>query len=224
MRRQKLPDVSSLLARTARRQYGNRVACELPQAAASHKWVGKAVRYRERRFAAKHEQVSDLVVQAAKPILERFSGQNVEFLIFASACADLIEPATCNIVQHKLGLQCPALDVKNACNSFVSGLMTASSLIAAGICNNVLVVTGEKPSDAIRFDFENDAQMGPYLAGFTFGDAGAAALVTVSPDDSGFSFSTPDDKGRAGRFALLKAAARFPHTSKPVLLKAKWWN
>ncbi len=176
----------------------------------------------ERRFAAKDEQVSDLATQAAKPIIERFGRQNIEFLIFASACADLIEPATCNIVQHKLGLQCPAMDVKNACNSFVSGLMTASSLIVAGICDNVLVVTGEKPSDAIRFDFENASQMGPYLAGFTFGDAGAAALVTVSEDDSGFHFQRLMTKGEHWELCTVKGGGSlFPHNAEQNFFEGK---
>jgi len=167
---------------------------------------------RERRFAAEGEQVSDLAVEAAKPILESFGAKNIEFLIFSSACADLIEPATCNIVQHKLGLQCPAMDVKNACNSFVSGLMTASSLIAAGICGNVLVVSGEKPSDAIRLDFENAAQISQYLAALTFGDAGAAALVTVSDDDSGFQFQRLMTKGEHWELCTVKGGGSlFPH-------------
>lgn len=133
---------------------------------------------RERRFAAPNEQVSDLATAAARPIVDKVGADNIEFLIFAAACADLIEPATCNIVQHKLGLKCPAMDLKNACNSFTSAVMTASSLIRAGICRNVLVVNGEKLSDAIRMDFDDAAQLTRHIAAFSLGDAGAAALVS----------------------------------------------
>src|SRR5262245_10010432 len=59
----------------------------------------------ERRFAA-DEQVSDLAVAAARPIVDRIGAKNIDYLIFAAASADLIEPATCNIVQYKLGLRC----------------------------------------------------------------------------------------------------------------------
>lgn len=166
----------------------------------------------ERRLAAKNEQVSDLATQAANPIVERIGAHNIDFLIFASACQDLIEPATANIVQHKLGLQCPAMDIKNACNSFVSGLMTASSLIAAGICSNALIVSGEKPSDAIRFDFDHAAQISPYLAGFTFGDAGAAVLLTTSDDESGFHFQRLMTKGEHWELCTVKGGGSlFPH-------------
>lgn len=61
----------------------------------------------ERRFAATDQQVSDLATAAARPIVERIGAERIGFLIFASACSDLIEPATANIVQHKLGLRCP---------------------------------------------------------------------------------------------------------------------
>ncbi len=142
----------------------------------------------ERRFAAADEQVSDLAAAAARPIVARVGADRIGFLIFAAACSDLIEPATANIVQHKLGLRCPVMDVKNACNSFTSGLMTASSFIAAGICEHVLVVNGEKLSDAIRLDLNDKAQLARHLAAYSLGDAAAAALVSVSDDQSGFHF------------------------------------
>lgn len=143
---------------------------------------------RERRFAAAGEQVSDLAARAAQPIVERTGAARIGFLIFASACSDLIEPATGNIVQHKLGLRCPAMDVKNACNSFTTGLMTASSFVASGLCDHVLVVNGEKLSDAIREAVHSKEQLRRHLAAFSLGDAGAAALVSVSDDGSGFHF------------------------------------
>lgn len=166
----------------------------------------------ERRFAAKEQQVSDLAAEAALPIVEKFGRQHIEFLIFAAACADLIEPATCNIVQHKLGLQCPAMDVKNACNSFTSALLVASSLINSGFCSNVLVVNGEKLSDAIRFDFEDEAQLLRHLAAFSLGDAGAAALLCRSEDDSGFFFQRFLTKGEHWRLCTIKGGgSMYPH-------------
>lgn len=166
----------------------------------------------ERRFAANGQQVSDLAVAAAKPIVEKVGASNIEFLIFAAACSDLIEPATCNIVQYKLGLQCPAMDIKNACNSFTSALMTASSFISSGICNNVLVVNGEKLSDAIRFEFENESQLARHLAGLSLGDAGAAALVSKSDDESGICFQKFITKGEHWELCTIKGGgSMYPH-------------
>ncbi len=139
-----------------------------------------------RHYAAPDEQVSDLAAQAARPILERQGIGEIDYLIFASACSDLIEPATANIVQEKLGLSCPAMDIKNACNSFTTGLMTAAQFVASGMCRQVLVVNGEKLSDAVRPVTDSPEQLMRHLAAFSFGDAGAAALVSASENGSGF--------------------------------------
>jgi acyl-CoA:acyl-CoA alkyltransferase len=142
----------------------------------------------ERRFAAPEEQVSDLAAKAARPIVLEHGANKIDCLIFAAACADLIEPATSNIVQYKLGLKCPVLDIKNACNSFTTAMMTASSYIASGMYRNVLIVNGEKLSDAIRFHPENEGQLRRGLAAYSLGDAGAAVLMTESTDDSGMQY------------------------------------
>jgi len=166
----------------------------------------------ERRYAAKGQQVSDLAAAAARPIVEKIGASNIEFLIFAAACADLIEPATCNIVQHKLGLRCPAMDIKNACNSFTSALMTASSLIVSGICDNVLIVNGEKLSDAIRFEFDDENQLSRHLAGLSLGDAGAAVLVSKSDDVSGLCFQKFMTKGEHWKLCTIQGGgSMYPH-------------
>jgi 3-oxoacyl-(acyl-carrier-protein) synthase III len=134
-----------------------------------------------RYYAAANEQTSDLAAQAALPIVEKYGRTNIDFLIFASASSDLLEPATANIVQQKLGLRCPVMDVKNACNSFVSGLQTADAMIQAGFYEQILIVTGERLSSVINFDIEDGAHLRRSLASFSLGDAGTAVLVAKNP-------------------------------------------
>ena len=69
---------------------------------------------KQRRFASREEQASDLAVNAAKQIVNSENAGSFDCLIFAAGSSDMIEPATACIIQHKLGLSCPALDVKNA--------------------------------------------------------------------------------------------------------------
>ncbi|HZH00774.1 MAG TPA: hypothetical protein VEY32_06810, partial [Flavisolibacter sp.] len=57
---------------------------------------------KQRRFAASDEQVSDLAVAAANNILLQTDKSTIDFMIFAAASSDLIEPATANIIQSKL--------------------------------------------------------------------------------------------------------------------------
>lgn len=130
-----------------------------------------------RRFADSHTQVSDLACKAARQILEKTPKESIELLIFAAASSDLIEPATANIIQTKLGLTCPVMDVKNACNSFVSAMQVASAFIELGTYDNILIVNGEKLSEVIYYEPKSYDEYVKYLAGYTLGDAGAAMLM-----------------------------------------------
>jgi 3-oxoacyl-[acyl-carrier-protein] synthase-3 len=168
----------------------------------------KLFRIRERRFADRLVQTSDLAANAARPIVEQFGAQRIEYLIFAGACSDLIEPATANIVQHKLGLSCPVFDLKNACNSFVDAITVASSFIETGICSNVLIVTGEKLSDGVRLDGNHSDA---HLAAFSLGDAGAAMLLTISDGDSRIHFQSKMTRGQHWPLCTIKGGgSMFP--------------
>lgn len=142
----------------------------------------------ERRFAAKEEQVSCMATKAAQPIVDQFGKNNIDLLIFGAACADLIEPATANIVQYKLGLNCPVMDIKNACNSFVTAIQTASAFIQSGMYKNILIVNGEKLSDSINYNIKNQKTLQGHFAAFSFGDAGTAALLSSSENGSRITY------------------------------------
>jgi acyl-CoA:acyl-CoA alkyltransferase len=168
----------------------------------------------ERRFAAPDEQVSDLAMKAALPIVEKVGRNQIDCLIFSAACADMIEPATANIVQNKLGLDCPVFDLKNACNSFVTAMQVAGSMIQTGLYRRVLVVNGEKLQDAIRFDIPADADLRRYLAGLTLGDAGAAMLLEGSDDESGIIYQKFKTRGQYWELCTVPGGgSRHPHTS-----------
>ena len=100
----------------------------------------------ERRYAEPDVQVSDLACLAASRLMERNKNVPVDLIIFAAASSDLIEPATACIIRQKLNLSCPAFDLKNACNSVVSAMQTASAFVECGMYRHVLIVTGEKLS------------------------------------------------------------------------------
>jgi 3-oxoacyl-[acyl-carrier-protein] synthase-3 len=168
---------------------------------------------RSRHFAAADEQVSDLAVSAAQCIVKAVAPDQIDLLLFASACSDLIEPATANIVQHKLGLRCPAIDVKNACNSFVSGIQIASAMIENGTYRRVLIVNGEKLSDSVRRHYDSYEQLMANLASFTFGDAGAAMLVEATDEpDQGIVFQRFMTVGKHWRLCTIPGGgSMFPH-------------
>jgi 3-oxoacyl-[acyl-carrier-protein] synthase-3 len=132
-------------------------------------------------------QTSDLAVAASRRALEQSPGP-IDLLLFASASQDLIEPATSHIVAAKLGLDCPVMDVKNACNSVLNAMQVADALITTGQYRRVLVASGEEPSHAVRWRLDDQQQFLRSFAGYTMSDGGAAVLlerVETGPDGSG---------------------------------------
>jgi 3-oxoacyl-(acyl-carrier-protein) synthase III len=132
---------------------------------------------RTRRVALDGVQVSDIASEAGRKIIEANKDTNIDLLIFAAASSDLIEPATANIIQTKLGLTCPVMDIKNACNSFVTAIQAASAFIESGMHSNVLIVCGEKLSEVINYSPKDSEHLKRCIPGYTLGDAGAAMLI-----------------------------------------------
>nr|WP_221377872.1 ketoacyl-ACP synthase III [Actinoplanes polyasparticus] len=134
---------------------------------------------RQRQVAADDEYASDLAIDAATKVLADTGTDplDVDLLLFASATRDMTEPATAHVVQAALGSRGHALDVTNACNSFLNGIDLARSMILAGRAGKALVVTGETPTRAMRPRLRGLTEARTAFAGYTFGDAGAAVLV-----------------------------------------------
>jgi 3-oxoacyl-(acyl-carrier-protein) synthase III len=150
---------------------------------------------RSRRVADECVNTSDLAAAAARSVLERTEthARDVDLLIFASASQDMLEPATANMVQEKVGTACPVFDVKNACNSFLTGIQVGEALIVAGAARSVLITSGETPSRCIKWSVRNRDDFKLSFPGYTLGDAGAAALLEASDDERGIfhrSFQT----------------------------------
>lgn len=150
---------------------------------------------RQRRVIDADMQASDLAAEAARRAFAkaRLTPGDVDLLIFASASQDLMEPATANIVQEKIGTRAPVFDIKNACNSFMNGLQVAEALVVSGARRCVLVVSGETCSQAIAWNAVDGDEFKLNFPGLTLGDAGAAALVVPSTDSRGIfhhSFTT----------------------------------
>jgi 3-oxoacyl-[acyl-carrier-protein] synthase III len=134
---------------------------------------------RFRHVAAEGVNASDLAAEAARRVLQKTGvpPADIDLLIYASVSQDLLEPATANIVQEKLGTSCPVFDLKNACNSFLNAVQVAEALIQNGTCETVLVTVGEMPSRCIKWSVKDREDFKLSFLGYTLGDAGAAALL-----------------------------------------------
>ncbi|MET9414654.1 3-oxoacyl-[acyl-carrier-protein] synthase III C-terminal domain-containing protein [Streptomyces klenkii] len=129
------------------------------------------------------EQASDLAVAAAQKAMAEAGARagDVDLLLFASCCQDMIEPATAHIVAAKLGLRAPAFDVKNACNSVLNALEVAGAFIECGRYRTVLIACGETPTMTTRWHLPDHDTFIRALPGYTLSDAGAALLLTAGP-------------------------------------------
>jgi len=132
-------------------------------------------------------QASELAVAAAAKLLadQGLDAADVDLLVFASASQDLVEPATSHIVAAVLGARCPVFDVKNACNSVLNAVQVGEALIRTGQHERVLVVTGESPSRATRWQVRDLRQLAESFAGYTLSDCGAALLLEACEDGDG---------------------------------------
>ncbi|MEO1645227.1 MAG: ketoacyl-ACP synthase III, partial [Chloroflexota bacterium] len=145
---------------------------------------------KQRHYIEDGRQASDLAVDAACKVLAQTNTplDEIDLIVWASASQDVSEPATAHIVQSKLGINVAVMDVKNACNSFINGMQVAEALLKSGQYRKALVVNGETPSRFIRWDMQNRQALLDHMAGFTFGDAGAAMLLEATDDDTGIFY------------------------------------
>ncbi|HMN90666.1 MAG TPA: ketoacyl-ACP synthase III [Saprospiraceae bacterium] len=168
---------------------------------------------RFRRFAAQSEQVSDIGAAAARPIVQSVGAQAIDCLIFAAASADMVEPATANMIQMKLGLSCPVFDLKNACNSFVNGVQVAAALVQSGQYQRVLVVSAEKLQDAIQLNISNAQDLRRRLAALTLGDGGGAGLVSTSTNGHGMIWQGYQSSGQYWHLSMVPGGGSLhPHS------------
>lgn len=137
----------------------------------------------ERRFAAPGTTSSELAALAGRAALDQAGCQpeDVDLLIFGAVTQDVIEPATSNIVQERLGCWNAAVfDVKNACNSFVNAVDVAAAKIITGQARRVLVTTGEVASVHVAWKIGDAADAERKLPSLTIGDAGGAFLMEAA--------------------------------------------
>jgi 3-oxoacyl-[acyl-carrier-protein] synthase-3 len=167
-----------------------------------------------RRIARDDEYSSTLAVGAARSALAAagLDPFDLDLLVFASASRDMVEPATAHIVQAELGSKAHALDVTNACNSFINGIDLARSLILAGRARRALVVTGETPTRTMRPRLESLAEARASFAGYTFGDAGAAVVLEPVAEGGIIDVDTETASEHWGVGGIFGGGSRHPRT------------
>ncbi len=126
-----------------------------------------------RRPVARNLTISAMAEAAARPLLEQLDWEpaSVSAVLVVTQTPDHPLPATACLVQNRLGLPLStfALDIGLGCSGFVYGLSVASSLLASGAAQRLLLVTGDITSPMVP---EDDRALRPL-----FGDAVAVTAL-----------------------------------------------
>ncbi len=155
-------------------------------------WIVQRSGIQTRRIARPEQTTGQMALQAARQCLERSSvaPEEIDLLLLATFTPDKRLPATACMLQDRLGLNCPALDLQAACAGFMYALVTAAQFIKAGTARNVLVAAGDCIT---RFVDPHDPKTFPL-----FGDAAAAVLVGPGDQEQGFLAYTLGSDGSGG--------------------------
>lgn len=162
----------------------------------------KATGVHKRHIVKSDESVSDIATKAAEQLFKEHSIDKgiVDFVILCTQSEDYFLPATACIIQNKLGLStsCGALDIKMGCSGFVYGLSLAKGLIAGGIAQNILLLTGDVLSKINHPENKGNVVLG--------GDAATASLVSTEGFAKIGNFSLGTD-GSGAEYLIMKTGA-----------------
>src|SRR5262249_32686775 len=97
-------------------------------------WIVKRTGILERRHALPHQATSDLSHEAARRCIEQagVDPRDIDLLLLGTFTPDMSFPSTACLVQDRLRLNCPAVDLQAACAGFMYALITGAAYVASG--------------------------------------------------------------------------------------------
>ena len=177
-------------------------------------WIVKRTGILERRHALPHQATSDLCVEAAKDCFAKtgLTAKDCDQLVLGTFTPDMSFPSTACLVQDRLGMVGPAIEVEAACAGFMYALITAATYILSGASDRALVIGGDTNSRVLNPD---DIKTYPL-----FGDgAGAVILERGRPDQGILAYSMGAD-GSGGPLLQREACgSRLPPTPELIAQK-----
>lgn len=156
-----------------------RVAADMPPG-----WIEDITGVRARRVAPPNMTGVDMAVRAVDDLLCRSTKrlEDVDCLIYGAALPEMVEPATANILQTRLGLHAAVFDVNNACNGVFTGMLIAEALIRTSVYQCVIIAAGEKLSSVVPWHAIERDDPTRHIGALTLGD-GAGALLLARDDN-----------------------------------------
>ena len=170
-------------------------------------WIVKRTGIRERRHVLPHQATSDLCHEAALRCIDQagVDPKDIDLLVLATFTPDMAFPSTACLVQDRLKLSCPAIEIEAACAGFMYALITGAAYVVSGASDLALIIGGDANSRVV-----NPADLKTYPL---FGDgAGAVLLARGRPDQGLLSYSLGADGGGADLLSRPACGSRLPPT------------
>jgi 3-oxoacyl-[acyl-carrier-protein] synthase-3 len=162
-------------------------------------WIRQRTGILERRHAPPEQATSDLCVEAARRAIRaaRVDPSEIDLVLVGTFTPDFNCPSTACLVQDKLGLDAPAVDLQAACSGFIYAMVTGAQYVATGNSKLALVIGGDCNS---RIVDPQDRRIAPL-----FGDGAGAVLMASGEPHQGLICYQMGSDGSGG--ALLQCAA-----------------
>lgn len=174
-------------------------------------WIEQRTGIRERRHAAPDQATSDLAAEAGLRALEdaRLTPGDIDLLVVGTFTPDFQCPSTACIVQEKLQLDAPAVDLQAACAGFMYALVTAAQYVATGNSERALVIGADLNS---RIVDPCDMRTAPL-----FGDgAGAVVLSAGNPHQGLLCYQLGADGSGGALLDRPSGGTRSPVTAEAL--------
>jgi len=162
-------------------------------------WIRQRTGILERRHAPPEQATSDLCIEAARRAIRaaRVDPSEIDLVLVGTFTPDFNCPSTACLVQDKLGLDAPAVDLQAACSGFIYAMVTGAQYVATGNSKLALVIGGDCNS---RIVDPQDQRIAPL-----FGDGAGAVLMASGEPHQGLICYQMGSDGSGG--ALLQCAA-----------------
>ncbi|MBA2331686.1 MAG: ketoacyl-ACP synthase III [Actinobacteria bacterium] len=198
-------------------------------------WIVERTGIRERRFAEKHEALTDIALPAAQEALRRagLEAKDIDLLICATVTPDMMFPTTSALLADSLGSsEAGAYDLLAGCTGFMYALAQAYGMLASGLSKRALVVGGDVLSKILDWtdrstlvlfgDGAGAAVLGPVerggFLGFELGADGGGGENLWLPGSGSRHFDDPDSFVKMNGPQVFKFATRVLVSSAEKLL------
>lgn len=174
-------------------------------------WIIQRTGIRERRHAPADMATSDMAAAAARQCIERIDANSdeIDLLIVATMTPDVPIPSTACIVQERLGITAPAMDLNAACSGFVYALVTGMQFVQSGASQLALVIGADKNSLIVNPENKKTFPL--------FGDGAGAVLIGSRADGEGKVTYTLGADGTGKDLLHLPAGgSRLPMTTELI--------